>query len=69
MRVGKVEPEGRPARSGLSFSKVQKTSLPEGLTFPILNNDPRLLTSIFLAYHIQLIELLTPLLDVFTRLL
>ena len=40
VRIGKVEPEGWPARSGPSFSDVQITGLPEGSTFPILTNDP-----------------------------
>ena len=39
MRRGKVEPEGRPIRSGPSFSEVQIT-LPEVSTFLILTNDP-----------------------------
>ena len=40
VRIGKVEPEGWPVRSGPSFSEVQITGLPEGSTFPILTNDP-----------------------------
>ena len=40
VRIGKVEPEGWPGRSGPSFSEVQITCLPEGSTFPILTNDP-----------------------------
>ena len=40
VRIGKVEPEGWPVRSGPSFSEVQITGLPEGSTFPILANDP-----------------------------
>ena len=40
VRIGKVEPEGWPVRSGPSFSEVQITGLPKGSTFPILTNDP-----------------------------
>ena len=40
VRIGKVEPEEWPVRSGPSFSKVQITGLPEGSAFPILTNDP-----------------------------
>ena len=39
-RIGKVEPEGCPVRSGRSFREVQITGLPEGSTFPIPINDP-----------------------------
>ena len=39
VRIGKVEPEGWPVRSGPSFSEVQITNLPEESTFPILAND------------------------------
>ena len=39
VRIGKVEPEGWPVRSGPSFSEVQITGLHEGSTFPILIND------------------------------
>ena len=40
VRIGKVEPEGWPVRSGPSFSEVKITGLPEGSTFPIFTNDP-----------------------------
>ena len=40
VKIGKVEPEGRPVRSGPSFSEVRITGLPKGSIFPILTNDP-----------------------------
>ena len=52
VRIGKVEPEGWPVRSGPSFSEVQKTGLPEGSTFPILTNDP--VIDYFFAYQLLL---------------
>ena len=39
VRVGKVEPEGRPVRSGQSLCEFQLTGLSEGSIFPILTND------------------------------
>ena len=40
VRIGKVESQGRPARSGPSFRKVQITGLPEGSTLLITTNNP-----------------------------
>ena len=53
VRIGKVEPEGWPVRSGPSFSEVQIIGLPEGSTFPILTNDP--VIDFFLAYQLLMI--------------
>ena len=50
MRIGKVEPEGWPVRSGPSCREVQIRGLPEGSTFPILSMTPWLI--IFLAYQL-----------------
>ena len=62
VRIGKVEPEGWPARSGPSFSEVQITGLPEGSTFPILTNDPVI---DYFSCLSTLIDHLTPQLNVF----
>ena len=40
VRIGKVQAEGRPDRSGPSFSEVQITGLTQGSSFPIITNDP-----------------------------
>ena len=42
VRIEKVEPEGIPVKSGLSFREVQITGLPEGSTFFIVTNDPEI---------------------------
>ena len=62
VRIGKVEPEGWPVRSGPSFSEVQITGLPEGSTFPILANDPVI---DYFSCLSTLIYHLTPQLNVF----
>ena len=57
VRIWKVEPKGRPFRSGPSFREVQITGLHEGSTFPILTNDPVIDYFSFLS---ALIDHLTP---------
>ena len=60
VRIWKVEPEGRPVRSGLC--EVQIIGLPEGSTFPIFSNDPVI---DYFSCLSTFFDNLKPLLDVF----